>query len=169
MTQETYSLQVFRSTINTINTINTLYSSWTQVGESPLSMGKPMNNWESQSLTPPPHKLLNGHTLQSTTHRTSQQQVYVVDKLKSKLSTPAITALNLAAQFEATTEECNPLKQFQNIFNGLGNFSKEFIIKTQTRCNSTCTLHVSPYTTTSPTGSTRRAQMNGVLGCQIES
>lgn len=68
----------------------------------------------------------------SYNERTSQQQVYVVDKLKTNLlCLPAITPQNLVAQIEATipTEVCNPHKMFPNVFEGLGNLSEEFTMK----------------------------------------
>ena len=103
-----------------------------------LSVGKPMNSWESH------RKVLYGparHTLQVIDHfkaslsyneRTLQQQVYVVNKLKTNLlCLPAIKPQNLVAQIEATipTEVCNPQKMFPNVFKGLENLCEEFTMK----------------------------------------
>ena len=100
--------------------------------------------------------------LQSVTQPLKRENPTATDKLKIYLlGLPAITALNLAVRIEATvpTEEYNPIPK---CFQRLRKFQWRVYHYTQTRCNSTCTLHISPYTTTSPTESARRGQVNGV-------
>ena len=91
-----------------------------------------------------PHKLLygpDGRSLQvlgqfkgtlTHNHRTSEQPVYVVEKLKNNLlGLPAITALHLAARIETAMqkERGDILQQFPKVFQGLGNLGEEFTIK----------------------------------------
>ena len=62
--------------------------------------------------------------------RESQQQVYVVDELKTNLlGLPAITALHLAARIEETHTETDITMHFPKVFKGLGNLGEEFVIK----------------------------------------
>lgn len=101
-------------------------------GETYEKLGKPKLDTPDNFLYGPARHTHHFKASFSHKERTSQQQVYVVDKLKTNLlRLPAITALNLAARIEATipTEECNPPKQFPNVFKGLGNFGQEFTIK----------------------------------------
>ena len=59
------------------------------------------------------------------------QPVFAVSGLKSNLlGLPAITALNLAASLDATTEAKSDIREkFPSVFHGLGNLSKEYRIK----------------------------------------
>ena len=62
--------------------------------------------------------------------RDSQQQVYVVDGLKTNLlGLPAITALHLAARVDASHTSTDVARNFPNVFKGLGNLGEEFVIK----------------------------------------
>ena len=101
--------------------------------ETHQQVGKPKLNTPDKQLYGPsrqPLKVL-GQFKGTFSHKgtTTQQQVYVVDKLKRNLlGLPTITALNLAARIETTTQEDIP-KQFPKVFQGLGNLGEEFTIK----------------------------------------
>ena len=61
--------------------------------------------------------------------RQAQQQVFVVDNLKTNLlGLPAIMALQMASRTE-TQSSTNWLKRFQNVFQGLGTLSGEYKIR----------------------------------------
>ena len=66
--------------------------------------------------------------------RSSTQQVFVVEGLKNNLlGLPAITALNLAARVDMTSD-CDPTastfrEKFPEVFEGLGNLGEEYEIK----------------------------------------
>ena len=61
-----------------------------------------------------------------------RQQVFVVQGLKSDLlGLPAITALNLAVQVDATTRDTELKQKFQAVFHGLGNLGEAYEIKSK--------------------------------------
>ena len=61
--------------------------------------------------------------------RVLQQQVFVVDGLKTNLlGLPVITALHLAACIDASHAETDVRKRFPKVFSGLGNLGEEFVI-----------------------------------------
>ena len=96
---------------------------------------------KNQHLTPPqkvlygpsrtPLKVL-GHFEAQLCHQKAsvRQQVFVVQGLKSDLlGLPAITALNLAVQVDATTRDTELKEKFPAVFHGLGNLGEAYEIK----------------------------------------
>ena len=122
-----YALQVFSSTINTVNT---LFKMDTGGGVTAIN-GKA---YEQQSLTPTPSKSfwMDTPCKASLSHkqRTSQQQVYVVDKLKRNMSTSHHSlkscSLNQSNHIHRIVQ---PTETVPKYFQRPGNFSKQFIIK----------------------------------------
>ena len=170
-----HGLQVFSSTINTVNT---LYSRWTQVeggGGVTAINGKAYEQLGKSKLDPPPPPqkafesthLAKHHSAINREPHSNRYMWWINSKVTCL---PAITALNLAAWIKATisTEECNPLKQFWNIFKGLGTSANSLLLNSnqmQLHMHST-NLTIYHYLFDQ---STRRAWVNGVPRCQTKS
>ena len=96
---------------------------------------------KNQHLTPPqkvlygpsrtPLKVLGQFEAQLCHQKASvRQQVFVVQGLKSDLlGLPAITALNLAVQVDATTRDTELKEKFPAVFHVLGNLGEAYEIK----------------------------------------
>ena len=145
-------------------------------GSTHQSLGKPTLDTPDKTLYGPSRLPLPvlGQFKRTFTHkgRQSQQQVFVVDGLKSNLlGLPAITALHLTARIETaehseTTADTTYMQRFPKVFQGLGNLGEEFTI-TKTRCHPSRTLYATQRPSTTPTEG-RGAPSNGVHGSHLE-
>ena len=102
------------------------------------SLGKPELQPPSKLLYGPAKKPLKntGYFTSNLSHKTkiSQQQIFVVDDLKTNLlGLPAIIALHLVTRTDAiqteTFENKSWLQRFPKVFNGLGNLSGDYTIQ----------------------------------------